>query len=225
MTYLQDTFKRSKDIRTNLMLWSKDNLRDYPWRNTRARNPFSILIAELLLKRTTSKAVEKIYIEFISRYPTFESLLKSEDDEIKEILKSIGYHNKRTIEIKAISKHIIDVFNGKVPSNYGDLISIPYVGPYTAGAILSQAYGKKGLMIDSNVERVIKRVFKHSLDSKNQKKGINKIMNILVPDEGHELFNLAIIDLGSLICKFKKPKCTICPIVSFCDVKNISKNK
>lgn len=111
----------------------------------------------------------------------------------------------------------MDKFGGKIPNDFKQLILIPHIGPYTAGAILSLGYGQPAPMVDSNVERILKRAFENSLPEKAVLKRLHRVAGILVPNKKHDTFNLALLDLGALICTYRIPYCNRCPINSSCD--------
>lgn len=215
MDLIDETKRRAPYIRSALLSWATVALRDFPWR--RKRTPYSVLIAEFLLKRTTSAAVNRIYEKFLEIYPSIEALLKADVKELEEFLKAIGYHRLRAQEIKEAATYIANEFGSEIPKNIDMLLSIPNVGPYTAAAILSLGYSIRASMVDSNVERIIQRIFRNSMPTRSLSRMTREVANILLPDEKHDIFNFAILDLGGVVCTYRKPYCGKCPLDRECD--------
>jgi len=215
MHTVDEAKKRTRYIRDELLSWAKKELRKYPWRVN--RTPYSILVAEFLLKRTTASAVSRIFERFMEKYPEIDALAASNHKDLEEILRAIGYHKLRAREMKETAVYIMKEFEGKIPRDLKKLLSIPNVGPYTAGAILSLSYGIPASMVDSNVERIIKRIFMNSIPSSSVTKTIKEVANVLLPVEHHDIFNLALLDLGGSVCTYRTTYCKKCPISLGCD--------
>jgi len=222
MTLEIEVKNKSKWIRKSILKWAEDNLRDFPWRKD--ITPYKILIAEILLKRTTATAVNRIYTDFIMKYPDFQSLLGEDTKVLEEELESIGYNKQRAIILQDISKEITLDFDGSVPNDKESLIKIKHIGPYTAGAILSLGYNIPNPMVDSNVIRILSQFFCSSILEKKKRAQIDMIAQILVPENNHKDFNLALLDLGGKICTYRKTDCQNCPLKQKCDFarKNFS---
>jgi A/G-specific adenine glycosylase len=215
MDLIEEARRRAPYVRSAILSWAMTALRDFSWR--RKRTPYSVLIAEFLLKRTTSVAVNRIYDKFLLLYPSIEELSRVDVRNLEELLKAIGYHKLRAREIKEASIYIVNEFGGKIPKDTNMLLSIPYVGPYTAAAILSLGYGIRAPMVDSNVERIIKRMFKSVMPNHSILRLTREVANILLPDDKHDTFNLAFLDLGGIICTFREAYCERCPLQEKCD--------
>lgn len=212
---LAQAYKRRIRIQGELLEWASGNLRDFPWR--RGRTPYRILVAEFLLKRTTSTAVGRVYEDFLRQYSNINGLAKADVVELEGFLETIGYHKLRARALKETAAYIIDEFGGRIPKDFKRLISIPHIGPYTAGAILSLGYNHPAPMVDSNVERILRRIFKNYLPEKAVTKWLRKAAEILVPKDNHDTFNLALLDLGALICTYRSAFCDRCPVNRICD--------
>ncbi|MGB9615259.1 MAG: hypothetical protein ACPL3B_07140, partial [Fervidobacterium sp.] len=195
--------------------WGLKNVRDFPWRKD--RTPYKVLVAEIILRRTTAKAACKIYEAFIKRYPNIHALSNSDVKELEGILLAVGYHKRRALILKDVADFIVSQYKGVIPSTKDDLLKIPHVGQYIAGAILSLGYGIPSAMVDSNVQRVIGRLFSKKLPAKKRSQSINVIAEVVLPKERHELFNFAMLDLGALICRYNKTLCQKCPLTAVCD--------
>lgn len=206
---------RAPYIVENILTWSKDNFRSFPWRTD--MNPFRILIAEFLLRRTTASAVKRVYHTFVTQYPTVESLAKADNEELEDILHTLGYHKQRSKMMITTFQYIKDHHNGIIPNDRESLLRIPNVGDYTAGAILSLAFGVKAPMVDSNVFRIMKRIFLNDIPPKGVDRIIKEATAKIIPEDTHSKFNLTLLDYGAKICKYGRPLCEICIINEICD--------
>ena len=205
---------KTKQLKNELIIWYKKNKRSFPWRET--KDPWKILIIETLAQQTQLERANQYYEKFLARFPTPRSMSNSSLKVILRMWSGLGYNNraKRLYEAsKILEKKGFD----EIYPNFDDL---PGVGPYTKNAILSFAYGKKVLAVDTNIERVIQRYF--GLDDT---KGffIENSKYLLSKVDSRDL-NQAFMDFGSSICNNLKPLCTVCPIEKNCK-KYFSKNK
>lgn len=220
ITHSSDEAKRrTPRMRRTLLSWAEKALRNYPWRQN--RTAYSVLVAEFLLKRTTATAASHLYEKFLGKYPDMNTLAQATRKELEKLLKSIGYQHLRAHQLKTTAEHIMREFRGELPDDLKSLLTIPNVGPYTAGAIMSLGYGKRAPMIDSNAVRVIGRIFKNSLPLRRSSRAIMEVAEILLPNKQHDIFNLAVIDLGGTICTYRIPRCNVCPLDGCCDMAAI----
>lgn len=199
------------EIRKRIIKWEEKNGVLYPWRVN--RTPYKVLIAEFLLKRTTRQAVSREFLKFIRKFPNINSIYNAPIEEIEDALKHLGLYKQRAKQLKQLAEIIVEKYGGNIPDNWEDLISLPGVGIYLAGAILSFGYGKKAPVLDSNVIRLLSRLT--NLEVKKHKNYL-KLLWTLVPDEKHDYFNYGLIDLGALICHYRLPRCNKCPLKEFC---------
>jgi len=206
---------RLEIFQKRLLRWTTNHLRIYPWREQ--ATPYRILIAEVLLRRTTSKAVARIYEPFIGRYPDCGTLAVAEIRELEDSLRPIGFHKQRARMLRETMEYIEESHNGRIPDSYDDLLEIPNIGPYIAGAVLSLAYGLRFAMVDTNVERIISRVFKHTLPERGRLRRVQDTVEVLLPPEPVATFNLGLLDLGALVCSYRWTKCDVCPLNAICD--------
>jgi A/G-specific adenine glycosylase len=200
-------------LRRRILTWWETEARVYPWRRP-GRSAYEILIAEVLLKRTTATAAARVYEVFLERFPSVEAIHVAEDEDLRDALGSIGLYRQRARGLKEMSQYLMEAESGKVPTTLAGLIKVPHVGAYTAAAVASFALGIPAAVLDSNVERILRRVFKDKLDVKSA--SLRQLADVLLP-EAHRDFNLALIDFGALVCRYIRPKCDICPIVDLCD--------
>jgi A/G-specific adenine glycosylase len=209
---LDEQLKKAKSIRKEwakcIIKWEKSQGRKFSWRVN--RTPYKVLISEILLKRTTSTAALRVYDKFIEKYPDIFTLSKATYDDLEELIRPIGLYKQRTKQLKEISKYFTEDLKGEIPPDYDILIKAPGVGDYTASAILSFAYHIPKAIVDSNVERVLKRVFKV------KGKKLHEIAEILVPSSEPDIYNYGMLDMGAVVCNYRTPKCNECLINMFC---------
>jgi A/G-specific adenine glycosylase len=197
--------------------WGEKNCRVFPWRQT--RDPYVILVAEIMLQRTRAEQVLPVFNSFIKKYPDPRALSASSIENIKSSIISLGLE-KRAKGLKIMAGQIVSRYSGKVPENEKDLLSLYGVGNYIANAVLCHAYGHRVPTVDANFARVVKRVF--SLKAKDPLQKDRNIWSFARRVLSHagsnfRLVNLAIIDLASLICTPRDPKCPECPLNMICD--------
>ena len=196
--------------------WYEINGRtDLPWRRT--KNPYKILIAELMLQKTHAvQQVLPVYNEFFHKYPDIKSLSKASIGDIRKTISSLGLQNIRSRRLKELASVVCKRFNGKIPRRKNDLMSLPGVGKYIANAVLCIAFNEPEPMVDANFGRVLGRVFYGKEEYPPSKNRIWKIASNLLPETRFKEFNLGVIDLGALVCRPKSPHHKICPISEEC---------
>jgi len=210
--------KRKRIFANAVIKWGQARLRDFPWRDD--TSPFRIFIAEILLKRTTSTAVKRVYTQFLIKFPNMTSLATAEVDDIEEVLKPIGLYKQRSVGLKEAAEYITAHYGSQLPSTYEDLLKIPHVGSYTAGAIASFGFGEPVPILDSNVRRVVKRVFKDMIGDNASDKDMIEVLKDIISKEKPKLFNWSLIDIGSQVCSYRFMKCDGCPLEQICCYKH-----
>lgn len=177
----------------------------------------------MLLKRTTAKAASRAYREFLKEYPNIKKLADSDEKDLRRIISPLGYP-KRSREMKDAARFIVKHFSSNIPRDKDSLLEIPFVGNYTSSAILSVSFGKPYPMVDSNVNRILSRIyFGMNPIAGNISSDVMQIAQNLLPNKEHRIFNFAMLDLGGTLCLPRNPKCTICPLSEMC--KFAQKNK
>ncbi|MBA7699718.1 Endonuclease III [subsurface metagenome] len=209
-----------RDFQQALLTWAKSKLRDYPWRRTK-NSAYKILVAELLLKRTTATAAARAYNPFIRKFPTVNHLFHATKDELAGTLEPIGLSKQRAHAIKELAQVLIQRYEGQVPTTLEKLYDLPGIGDYAARAIMSFSHDTPLAVVDGNVERVLRRVFQDQLVKIPNRATIQNIVDDLLPENGHRNFNFALLDLGSLICRPTRPSCYKCPLQRWCDYARI----
>lgn len=206
-----------KDLfQKKLLEWYHETKRDLPWR--RDQNPYYIWVSEIMLQQTRVDTVIPYYQNFINQFPTLEHLANAEEEQVLKVWEGLGYYSRARNLLKGV-KEVQAKYNGIVPNQKTEILHLPGIGPYTAGAILSIAYGKKEPAVDGNVMRVISRIF-HLFDDITKAKTRLKIENLvlqLIPEEEAGSFNQALMELGALVCTPKSPQCLICPMMDLCE--------
>ena len=197
-----------------VLAWAESNLRDFEWRRGHA-SPFRIFLAEMLLKRTTATAAATVYPVIVKKFPNVRTLAATRPSEIKEIIRPIGYP-QRAREMVTAANFVVENFGGRLPNDKDRLLEIPFVGDYTASAILSLAFGKPYAMVDSNVNRVISRALCGKGPVPHITKDIRELAGRVLPAGRHREFNLAMLDIGGTVCLPRYPKCPICPLAKAC---------
>ena len=204
-----------------LLMWHRENRRDFPWRNN--PEPFGVLVAEFLLQRTPAKRVASFYRDFMSRYPTPCDLAIADEETLEREFTPLGL-KKRAKWLLAASRVICDEYGGEVPEDYDELLRLPGVGEYTASTILCFGYGHDVAIVDVNVVRVLSRVFflNSNLHRPKSLRIVKEAAEKLIPRGKGRAFNEALLDLAATVCKVK-PLCRECPLNSFCGHFNRSK--
>jgi len=205
-----------KQFANSLLRWFKQNKRNFQWREK--ENPYEVLIAEILLRKTDASKVTKVYDVFLKKYPDPERLATAPLKEIEDVLKPIGLYKRRAKELKCLAKILIDKYDGKVPDSKEELEKLPGVGEYIANAVLCFAYGKSVPIVDTNLIRILDRVFgvRSTKSRPRMDKELWQFAEKILPKKEAKNFNLAILDFAALVCTAKKPKCQNCPIRELC---------
>lgn len=197
-----------REIVNAILEWSEENIREFPWRKD--YSPYKVLIAELLLRRTTAQAVQRVYNEFIDSYPDLQQLSNAIIGELEDRLRTLGYHRLRAALVREVASEMLSKYQG-IPDTLEKLLSIKHIGLYTAAAIMSLGYNKPLPMVDTNVLRILGRVYGRSTTQQQA----FELLNGKLPVDFRR-FNLALLDFGALVCRYKDPLCHICPLNNLC---------
>jgi A/G-specific adenine glycosylase len=200
-----------------LLSWFEENKREFPWRVDERSNPYHILVAELMLKKTKADNASAVYSKFIELFPTPNSVLTASDEDIETILKPLGLIKQRKKAFVSIFSTINNSYEGRIPSRKKDLQKLPYVGDYTVNAVLCFGFNKKVPIVDVNVTRICQRFF--GLEAYGDPRVDTHIWELLegiIPRKRFKEFNLALLDFGALVCKSKNPGCQLCKLSEKC---------
>ncbi len=202
-------------FRRRLLDWYDAHGRELPWRD--ATDPYHILVSEVMLQQTQVDRVLPKYHEWLGKYPSLEALAEAPEEDVVRTWYPLGY-NIRPRRLHSIAREAVATYGGELPSDADTLRSFKGIGPYTAGALMSFAFGKRAAILDTNVARVLFRVFIGCGDSKAHamKKRLWALSEALVPRRRVFDFNQAIMDFGAMVCVARKPRCLICPMSRFC---------
>ncbi|SCW36944.1 A/G-specific DNA-adenine glycosylase [Streptococcus equinus] len=201
-------------FRRTLLNWYDNEKRDLPWRRT--KNPYHIWISEIMLQQTQVVTVIPYYERFLDWFPTIESLANAPEEKILKAWEGLGYYS-RVRNMQKAAQEIMENFGGVFPDNHKDILSLKGIGPYTAGAIASIAFGLPEPAVDGNVMRVMARLFEVNYDIGDPKnrKIFQAIMEVLIDPERPGDFNQALMDLGTDIESAKNPRPDESPIRFF----------
>ncbi len=207
--------KLRRRFRTKLLSWYDVNGRDLPWRRT--RNPYHILVSEIMLQQTQVERVLPKYREWLDKYPSFDALAQAAEAEVVKTWFPLGY-NIRPRRLQSIAREAVDRYDGELPDDEATLKSFKGIGDYTAGAVLSFAFGKRAAILDTNVARVMLRIFIGRGDPKAHatKKHLWDLSRATLPHRRVFDFNQALMDFGATVCTARKPQCLLCPMKAFC---------
>lgn len=198
-----------------LIEWFKQNGRILPWRES--KNPYKIWLSEIMLQQTKIEAVKKYYTRFLEEIPTIQDLATVEEEKLLKLWEGLGYYN-RARNLKKAAIILQEKYQGKMPATYQELMELPGIGEYTAGAIASIAYQEKVPAVDGNVLRVMARVTedRQNVLLPEVKKQVTKRLISIMPKEAG-IFNEAIMELGELVCLPNGgPLCNKCPLQGYC---------
>jgi A/G-specific adenine glycosylase len=202
-------------FRQRLLNWYRRHGRDLPWRKT--SDPYHILVSEIMLQQTQVDRVLPKYAEWLDRYPSFEALAAAPESDVTRTWYPLGY-NIRPKRLQSIAREAVERYDGQLPSDEETLLSFKGIGAYTAGAIRSFAFRERAAILDTNVARVLFRVFigKGDLKSHAMKRRLWTVSETMVPRRHVFDFNQALMDFGAMVCVARKPKCLVCPMAESC---------
>jgi A/G-specific adenine glycosylase len=201
-----------------LRRWFQRNGRDLPWRNS--RDPYRILVSELMLQQTQVSRVVGFYDRFLQRFPTLGDVARARPAQVKEAWQGLGYYARARNLHKLARELSPPNGSGVMPDDPSELRLLPGVGPYTAGAVASFAYERRASLVDTNVARVLRRVFAPRVDAKSTRgqRVLWAIAGDVLPRTGKATWthNQAIMELGALVCTARVMRCEVCPVRRLC---------
>src|SRR5438132_5191282 len=202
-------------FRRKLLKWYDRNGRSLPWRDT--SDPYHILVSEIILQQTQVDRVLPKYHEWLEKFPSFEALAAASEYDVTGAWYPLGY-NISPRRLQAIAREAVASYGGKLPADESTLLSFKGIGAYTAGAIRSFAFRERAAILDTNVARVLFRVFigRGEPRAHGTKKHLWAMSDALVPRRRAFDFNQGLMDFGAMLCTARKPKCLICPMASIC---------
>jgi A/G-specific adenine glycosylase len=203
--------EQARRFRRRLMAWYRRKGRKLPWRGT--RDPYRVLVSEVMLQQTQVDRVKEYYRRFLREYPTFDDLAAATEPAVRESWQGLGYY-ARARNLHATARIVVAEHDGKLPANSQVIRQLPGIGRYTAGAVLSIAYGHAEPILDTNAARVLQRVF--AVRVRGGKSALHRrlweVAERVTPARGAGDFNQAIMDLGATVCRARNPTCPACPL-------------
>ncbi|MEM0345796.1 MAG: hypothetical protein QW189_07770 [Thermofilaceae archaeon] len=211
--------RRIEAFRKKVIEWYRRNGdQSLPWRSS--SDPWLVLIAAFLLRKTTTKQVVAVYRRFIERYPSPSELSKADAGSVEDLIRPLGIERQRAKHLVELANYIVENFGGTVPCSREKLKKLPGVGDYTASEVLLVACSQPEPLLDRNMVRVLERVLcaKSSKPRPHTDPHLWKIAREIVPSDIQEAraFNFGVLDLARKICKAGKPKCLACPLSDIC---------
>jgi len=207
-------------IAASLLVWYRAHRRDLPWRRT--SDPYRIWVAEVMLQQTQVPTVIPYYERFLARFPTVKALAAADLDEVLALWQGLGYY-ARARNLHAAIQAVCARHGGIIPSSPREFRALPGVGQYTAGAVLSIAFGQDVAAVDANAARVLCRLFDYDGDptTAEGKKVLHGHAEALLPHGQAGDFNQAMMELGATICLPRAPHCGKCPLGRFCRARSL----
>ena len=205
-----------KDMVEPLLSWYQANKRDLPWRKN--TDPYRVWVSEIMLQQTRVEAVKPYFENFIKKLPNVQCLAEVPEEELLKLWEGLGYYS-RVRNMKKAAQKICDCFSGVFPQSYEEILSLPGIGQYTAGAIASIAYNQLIPAVDGNVLRVICRITEDGRELSNPelKKSVTEQLRKIYPKERAGDFTQALMELGAVICAPNgSPECADCPVQFMC---------
>jgi len=206
---------RVRRLQRRLLAWYRAHGRKLPWRRT--RDPYRILVSEIMLQQTQVERVKGFYRRFVRRYPTFEHLAAADEPQVREAWEGLGYY-ARARNLRRTARLVVDEHAGRLPEDPQVIRQLPGVGRYTAGAVLSIAYGRDEPILDTNAARVLTRWFgvRPRGGAGARQRRLWALAAHVTPRGAAGDFNQAIMDLGATICTARVARCPICPVRAGC---------
>jgi len=198
--------------------WYRRNGRDFPWRSQEL-DPFHHLITELLLRKTRAEGVAKLWLSLVHMYPNAHSVIQTDKKKLARQLRILGFGNQKAEALRLASKWLIEHHDGKVPDSFEELMRIPHVGAYSAGAILCFGFNRRFEIVDVNVQRVLSRYYGLEVKADVRRNAMIKdIARKGLPRTSPrvEEHNYGLLDFAASICKSTKPRCSSCPLARSC---------
>ena len=208
--------RRERSFRAKLLRWFVKHGRDLPWRRT--RDPYQVLVSEVMLQQTQVARVEAYYHRFLERFPSLSHLARATPKRVREAWQGLGYY-RRAVHLHQLAIRVMADHAGTIPDDARSLRALPGVGRYTAGAVLSFAFEQPAPAVDTNVARVIRRAFlPRAGNGARPQQQVWEIAERILPRAGNRAwaFNQAIMELGALVCTARIARCGACPVSAVC---------
>jgi A/G-specific adenine glycosylase len=207
--------KIRRSIHQDLPLWYQQNQRPLPWRLL--PSPYRTVVSEFMCQQTQIATVLPYFARWLAAFPDWASLAAAPEDKVLKHWEGLGYY-RRARNLHALARSIMTQHAGKLPSTLTELLALPGIGPYTAGAIASISFQQNVPVLDGNIERVLTRVFAltHDITKPSTKKLLWALAEKLLPQKNPGDHNQSLMELGALVCTPAKPQCLLCPLKKIC---------
>ncbi|MCL2568320.1 MAG: A/G-specific adenine glycosylase [Oscillospiraceae bacterium] len=205
-----------REVPGAILPWYRENARDLPWR--RDQEPYRVWLSEIMLQQTRVEAVKGYYARLLDALPMIRDLAEVDDEKLMKLWEGLGYYN-RARNLSRAARVIVDDFGGVFPRTHAEILGLPGIGPYTAGAIASICFGLPYPAVDGNVLRVYARLTATSdcVDLPAVKQRVTEELAEVIPRDDPATFNQAMMEIGAMVCLPNgAPKCEVCPLASFC---------
>jgi A/G-specific adenine glycosylase len=209
-----------EEFQNDLISWFEKEQRNLPWRKD--KDPYKVWVSEIMLQQTRVDTVIPFFNRFMEWFPTMESFAAADEEKILKAWEGLGYYS-RVRNLQSAVKEVQESYDGIVPDNPEDIAKLKGVGPYTAGAILSIAYGKPEPAVDGNVMRVLSRILliEEDIAKPRTRKIFEAAVRQLIDHSNPSYFNQALMELGALICTPGTPACLLCPVREHCEAYSL----
>ncbi|WP_234396862.1 A/G-specific adenine glycosylase [Bacillus massiliglaciei] len=202
-------------FQNDLITWFKEEQRSLPWREN--KDPYRVWVSEIMLQQTRVDTVIPYFNRFMEWFPTLDAFAEADEEKMLKAWEGLGYYS-RVRNLHTAVKEVKESYGGAVPDDPKGISALKGVGPYTAGAILSIAYGKPEPAVDGNVMRVLSRILliREDIAKPKTRKTFEEAVRALISHEDPSSFNQGLMELGALICTPGKPACLLCPVRNHC---------
>ncbi len=200
---------------SRLLPWFSKNARDLPWRED--KNPYRVWLSEIMLQQTRVEAVRGYFLRFLDAFPDISALSRADMDDVLKKWEGLGYYS-RAKNLQKAAKVIMENYGGEFPESYKEILALPGIGPYTAGAISSICFELPTPAVDGNVLRVAARItdLHTPVDLPEVKKEVTENLARIYPKGHAGDFTQSLMELGAMICTPKSPHCSACPLFDIC---------
>lgn len=220
--YDNDVLGNLSSFSRRLLCWYDRHRRDLPWRTSADRpgplDPYHVLVSETMLQQTQVATVIPYFHRFLARFPTIGDLATANEQEVLRLWQGLGYYS-RARNLQAAARKVVNEYGGTLPSDPAELLKLPGVGRYTAGAVASIAFGRSAPILDGNVTRVLCRIDKVESDPRDRR--TQELLWTraaqIIPRRRPGDFNSALMELGATVCTPRNPQCLICPVRAHCE--------
>ncbi len=202
-------------VRRRLLNWFASNARDLPWRQD--PTPYRVWVSEIMLQQTQIATVIPYYHRFLRAFPTVEALASADQSDLLGLWEGLGYY-RRARSMQAAAREIVESYDGDFPESYPDVLALPGIGRYTAGAILSISRDQRLPILEGNTHRVYSRwiSMRGSIGRTATTNLLWQVAETMTPRKSPGMFNQAAMELGALICTARNPNCQSCPVSQSC---------